>query len=56
MDDDEQWLRHLLEASQRALERVRTRGKAERELVADLEAFVLNLEQQLDNRRRESQS
>jgi len=56
VDDDEQWLRRLLEASQSVLERVRTSGKADRQLVPGLEALILDLEQQLDDRGRETQS
>jgi hypothetical protein len=45
--DDEQWLRHLLEVSRTALERVRESPKPDAMLAEELEAFCVQLEERL---------
>ncbi|HEX7254534.1 MAG TPA: hypothetical protein VF236_01270 [Gaiellaceae bacterium] len=54
--DEEQWLAQLLEASRAALERVRGPGlDVDRQFVADIEAFCLQIEQQLGELRSGSE-
>ena len=54
--DDEQWLRRLLEASEAVLERVRSDPERASYLIPHVEAFRLELERQLSEVRRGSES
>jgi hypothetical protein len=54
--DDEQWLRRLLEASEAVLQRLRSDPQGALDLVADVEAFRLEMERRLSELRRDSES